>query len=150
MALISLGTVAPVTAHTKCRVGLPFGGWTEGCPNHTHHQQRQQPFKTQYRGGSGHPQIRTNPGTKRSYYFTVTNIDSTETTYYRVNNGSKTFKLRPGYERRHKRSTRWNQLTVDADPYSGGFEPAYSKRFDAKYHDVDIRYNGRRLKITYP
>ena len=31
--LASVLTTSAVYAHTKCRVSLPFGGWTEGCPH---------------------------------------------------------------------------------------------------------------------
>ena len=127
--LALLATIAPAAgAHTQCRVNLPFGGWTEGCPFHNH------------------PTFHSVPKPRNRYHrFTVKNSDYRKTVAYHI--AGKRYVLYPGQSRRHSVLGTRARVTVDRVWNINSTYDTYYREFDPRYKNVELYRDGNILRV---
>ena len=121
---INLGTTKPVNAG-QCKQPLPFGGWTYvPCT-------------------APAPRVNKRGPGKKVYYFRVYNVDKTDTISYYFE--GKYYKLSPGYNRKHKTTSRSVQLKMDSTAGNNRYDSTY-RSFDPNYSDIRIWRKGKYLR----
>ena len=107
-----------------------FGGWTYG-PDLPHSHPKKVNKRT--------------PATVKTYYFRVYNVDSTDTIsyYYR---GTRYY-LRPGYNRKHRTTSRFVTLEMDYTASNNRWD-GFKVNLDTDLKDLRVWRKGRYLRFT--
>ncbi|MCW5198351.1 hypothetical protein VU06_01220 [Desulfobulbus sp. F3] len=122
MTGILLFTATSVSAHTKCRINLGFGNWTEGCPH----------FHTPSSAGteSSLPMM-----TDTYLRFGITN-NTTNEINFRINQDK--YRLRPGEKRDFKYRDCYGTNTSNIQCYDIliSFDFSYSEGYQEKQYNL--------------
>ncbi len=117
--LLLAGVSLPAAAHTKCKVNLGFGNWTEGCPHDHRIIDKTNPTYDNRRT----PTHNRDGFRYKNYSIAISNTDKTDSMVYKFK--GKTYKLRPGYKRHHSYRGVNSAATFYIDKYTrdGTFTP---------------------------
>ena len=114
-------TATSAEAHTKCKVSLPLGGWTEGCP-HFHAPEPQDSCLASY--------------TNTFYEFRISNATGNAINYS-INGES--FSLSDGYGRNHQYQRAYGSNSCNTKYYTNPvirFDYSYASGFQERSYKV--------------